>query len=86
MKRRKNVTKQELKDNLIKTLEYNSRALDYIENVLNKAKDNYKYDSDDEDLKEIVETLEYIQFSLTYLDKQYNESLKKVGVKVGFNK
>lgn len=86
MKRRKNVTKQELKDNLIQTLEYNSKALDYIENVLNKAKDNYKYNSDDEDLKEIIETLEYIQFSLTYLDKQYNESLKKVGVKVGFNK
>ncbi len=86
MKRKKNVTKQELKDSLVQSLEYNTRALDYIENVLNKAKDNLNYDPDDKDYKEIVETLEYIKFSLTYLDQQYNDSLKRVGVCIGFKR
>lgn len=86
MKKIKNVSKEELKDSLIKSLKYNSNALDYIENVLNRARDLLKYNEKDIETKETVEILEYIKFSLTYLDKQYSESLKKVGVKFGINK
>lgn len=86
MKRIKNVTKQELKASLLQSLEHNAKALDYIENVLNKAKDNLGYDPEDKDYQEIVETLEYIKFVLEYVDNQYNESLKKVGAKFGFIK
>lgn len=86
MKRLKNVSKEELKHSLITSLEYNAKALDYIENLLNSAKDSLKYNEEDKDFQEIVATLEYIKFSLTYLDNQYNESLKKVGVKFGINK
>lgn len=86
MKKIKNVSNQELKDSLLKSIEYNSNALDYIENVLNRARDRLKYNEYDKENKEIVETLEYIKFALTYLDKQYIDSLKKVGVKSGFNR
>ncbi len=86
MKRLKNVSKEELKHSLITSLEYNAKALDYIENVLNRAEDSLKYNEEDEDYQDIVVTLKYIKFSLTYLENQYNESLKKVGVKFGINK
>ena len=79
MKRRKNVSKLELRNNLIYSLEHNSIALDYIENSLSKAEDILKYNSDDKELLENVNTLKYIMFSLEYLDKQYNESLKRLG-------
>lgn len=86
MKRRKNVSKEELKNSLLESLEYNSKALDYIENVLNRAEDTLKYNEEDRDYQDIVSTLKYIKFALTYLDDQYNESLRKVGAKIGFNK
>lgn len=87
MKFRKNVSNEEIKNSLILTLEKNTIALDYIENVLHRTEDLYKYNEDDEDVKEQLDVLKYIKFSLTYLDKQYNDSLKKLGVfKHGFNK
>lgn len=83
MKNRKNVSKEELKNSLLISLKYNNKALDYIENDLRRAKDFLKYKEDDKETQEIVDILEYIKFSLTYLDNQYNESLKKVGVRLG---
>lgn len=83
MKFKKNISKEELKNSLLQSLEYNSKALDYIENVLNRAEDNLKYNPDDPDFAEIVSTVKYIKFSLSYLDNQYNESLKRLGVKFG---
>ena len=86
MKMKKNVSKLELTNSLLQSIDYNDSALDYIENVLNKAEDNLKYNPDDKDFEEIVSVLKYIKFSLNYLDKQYKDSLKRLGVRFGFNK
>lgn len=86
MKRKKNVSKEEIKNSLIQSIEYNEKALDYIENVLNRAKDTLAYNENDLEFKDIVATLEYIKFTLKYVGNQYNDSLKKVGVIRGINK
>lgn len=86
MKRKKNVSKEEIKNSLIQSIEYNEKALDYIENVLNRAKDTLAYNENDLEYKDIVATLEYIKFTLEYVGNQYNDSLKKVGVIRGINK
>lgn len=79
MKLKKNVTKLEMKNSLLQTLEYNSEALDFIENESHKYEDLLKYDDLDGSIKNIQNILKYIKFSLNYLDDMYNESLKKLG-------
>lgn len=81
MKRIKNVSNKEVVDNLKKTLVLNDKAIDYLENVIRKAQDRLEYNPEDEEYKDILEVLKYIQFSLLYLDKSYKESLKKLGGK-----
>lgn len=80
MKRLKKVNNEELKNGLIISLEHNEKALDYIENILNRAEDTLKYNEDDEDYQEIVTTLKYIKFVLNYVGDQYSQSLREVGV------
>ena len=80
MKKRKNVSKEELKNCLLISIEHNTNALDFVQNELNHIEDVLKYNEHDEDYKKRHEVLEYIRFSLNYLDEQYQESLKKLGV------
>ena len=77
MKRIKNVSKQEIKDSLNKSISLNNRALDYIQNCLNRSNDRLKYNENDVEYIEISECLQYIDFTLRYVGKQYQESLKR---------
>lgn len=84
MKNIKKVSNREMIDSLNISLSLNDKALDYIENVLNRANDRLKYNENDPDYKDTIEVLEYIKISLTYLGVQYNESLVSLGGKNGF--
>ena len=80
MKNPKKVTKEELKNSLLQSLEYNSEALDYVENQIVRFEDLLKYNENDEASLNTLNVLKYIEFSLNYLDKSYNETLKSIGV------
>lgn len=72
----KNVSKKELIDSLNKSLKLNKNALDYVENCINKCEDLLNYNEKDLIAKDDLENLKYIKFTLNYLEKQYNESLR----------
>ena len=72
----KNVNKKELVDSLKKSIKMNSNALDYVENCINKCQDLLNYNENDLIAKNDLENLQYIKFTLNYLEKQYNESLR----------
>lgn len=74
----KNVSKEEQKNSIIQTLEYNTEALDYIQNEINRHEDFLKY-KDDSEIRSQLNILKYIHFSLTYLDDTYNKSLILLG-------
>lgn len=79
MKIKKNVSKGELKASIIQSLEHNTEAIDYVENEINRLKDLLIYREKDEELSRVIKILEYIKFSLLYIDDCYNKSLKKIG-------
>lgn len=72
----KNINKKELVDSLKKSIKMNSNALDYVENCINKCQDLLNYNENDLIAKNDLENLQYIKFTLIYLEKQYNESLR----------
>ena len=74
----KNISNTELSKSLKQSLEYNSEAIDYIENLLNQKKDFAKYKYNNE-LDSEINILRYIHFTLKFIDGQYKDSLKKVG-------
>lgn len=79
MERRK-VSKLEEKNSILETLSWNDLALDYIQNEIYRMDNLHKFDTEDEQIKQSLDVLRYIKFSLEYLDKCYNDRLKKLGV------
>lgn len=82
MKREKKVSKLELKNSLLETLDNNDKALDYIQNAIYRTDNVLKLDPSDKNVQEQLNTEKYIQFTLNYLDKMYSDNLKKLGVRV----
>lgn len=79
----KKVSNIEILHNLESTLKKNTNALDYVENEINRLNDILAYNENDTISKEHLENLEYLKFTLYYLDKQYMKSFKSLGGKVG---
>ena len=79
MKSIRKVSNEELKHSLLSSLEKNNLAIDYIKNEIVRNEDIYKY-KEDEETKEILNNLKYIEFTLEFVGHSYEESLKKVGV------
>ena len=79
MKRLKNISKQEQINSINQTLQYNSDALDYIQNEILRYEDMLLYKEDWKEGEEILNILKYIEFSLKYLDDSYNKSLILLG-------
>lgn len=75
MKNPKKVTKLEKRNGLVQTLYYNTLALDYIENEINRYDNFVKYNEEDMQSLNTLNVLKYIQFSLKYLDDMYNKSI-----------
>lgn len=75
----KKVDKSQLRSSIIQSLEHNTNAVDYVENEINRFNDLLKYREEDVELSRTIHVLEYIKFSLLYLDDCYNKSLKKIG-------
>lgn len=79
MRNIKKVSNAQLRASIIQSLEHNVEAVDYVENELNRLNDLLKYREDDVELSRKIHILEYIKFSLLYIDDCYNKSLKKIG-------
>lgn len=79
MKRLKKISKQEQINSINQTLQYNSDALDYIQNEISRYEDMLLYKEDWKEGEETLNILKYIEFSLKYLDDSYNKSLILLG-------
>lgn len=77
-----NVSKLELKNSLLETIEHNNNALDYIQNEIYKTENILGVDPKDVQVQETLNIQKYIKFTLEYLDKQYSDNLRKLGVKI----
>lgn len=75
MKNPKNVSKSEQKAFLVQTLQYNSIALDYVKEEIQKYEDFLKWNELDTDIQERLSVFKYIEFTLTYLDDTYSKGL-----------
>ena len=82
MRNDRKVSKLELKNSLLETLSHNDSALDYIQNEIYKTENVLGIDPADKQVQESLNIQKYIKFTLEYLDKQYTDTLKKLGVKV----
>lgn len=69
----------DMRNNLLISIQYNTDALDYIEERIRKVEDFIKYNEDDEVSKNELSVLKYIDVTLKYVDDCYNESLKQCG-------
>lgn len=76
------VNKVELLSSLRTTLEKNTNAIDNVTTWIINCEDRLKYNENDYDAKDALETLKYIDFSLRYLDKMYIKCFKENGGKV----
>lgn len=72
--------KKEMIKSLKISLDKNDKAIDYIENLLNKKRDILKFTEGDEVLKSEIEDLEYTLFVLNFCGDQYLKSLNIYGV------
>lgn len=79
-----NVRNVELQRDLEKSIELNINALDRLKNWINRVRDQLNY-CEDNYLKNELEVLEYLQFSMKYLDTQYREAYKLAGGKKVFS-
>lgn len=79
MKRISKIDNIQLKASIVESLEHNTEAMDYIENEKNRLIDLLKYRCVDDELSRIIEVLEYIQFSLKFLDDSYIKALSRIG-------
>lgn len=75
MKNPKKVTKLEERNALVQALYYNTEALDYIESEINRYDNFVKYNEEDMQSLNTLNVLDYIQFSLKYLDDVYNKAI-----------
>lgn len=80
LKSKKQVSKEELKNSLLLSLEHNSDAIDYITNEISRFESYCKYNENDKTSVQTLTTLRYIKYSLDYLDKCYGDNLKRIGV------
>lgn len=76
---RNQVSNEELISSLKKSFEHNENALEYIVEEKRRIKDLALYREFDED-KERLQVIDYIEFVLNYVGKQYSDNLKKLGV------
>lgn len=79
MKNMNKVSNVELKNSLLISLQYNSDALDYIQDRILKVENFIKYNEDDDVSRNELSVLKYIEFTLEYVEDCYNKSLKQVG-------
>lgn len=77
MKKNFKVSNDKLLKNLNDSISENSKALDYVENLINKTNDSIKFSNTDED-KYILDILTYIKFVLQYVGHQYENTKKKI--------
>ena len=78
----KKVSKQDKIKCLKDTMKKNAEAIDYVEECLNIAKDRLSYNENDVQSQIDKEQLEYIKFTLYYLDKMYMKSFRTLGGKL----
>lgn len=72
----------ELKNSLLETLAHNEDAIDYIKNNISRTENILGYAPEDMEAQEQLKIEKYIEFSLNYLDKQYTDNLKRLGVHI----
>lgn len=75
-------SKNEIMHCLKDTIRKNDIAIDFINSEMLRRKDLVSYNPDDLNSKEEIKILEYILFSLNYLDDTYRKSYKKLGGKL----
>lgn len=78
----KKSNKQKEIECLKETLSKNIEAIDYVENCLNVVDDRLSYNEGDEQSQYDKVQLEYIKFTLYYLDSMYMKSFKDLGGKL----
>lgn len=76
---RNQVSNEELISGLKKSVEHNENALEYIAVEKRRINDLISYSDYPED-KEKLQNIEYIEFVLNFVGKQYSDNLKKLGV------
>lgn len=74
----KKVSKEELKNSLKQSIEYNECALDYIKNKKNAVEDMHKYNPEDKTVIEELNILNYINITLGHVGKMYEDNLRKL--------
>lgn len=74
----KKVSKEELKNSLKQSIEYNEEALDYIKNKKNSLEDMHKYNPEDKTVIEELNILNYVNITLEHVGKMYEDNLRKV--------
>lgn len=77
-----NTKSVEVLNSLRVTLSQNDDALDYLENNIRRTQDMLGFTPDDVVLQQDLKILQYIRFSLEYLDSQYRKTYKKYGGKL----
>lgn len=77
-----NTKSVEVLNSLRVTLSQNDDALDYLENSIRHTQDMLGFSPDDVILQQDLKTLQYIRFSLEYLDNVYRKTYKKYGGKL----
>lgn len=80
MKIPKNVSKLELKNSLIESMQKNKMALDYVLRLIHRNEDNLSYNREDVMAQNDLQDLKYIEFVLRYLEDSYRKSAKGIGV------
>lgn len=79
MKEINKIDNTQLRTSIIESLERNADAIDYIENEKNHLIDLLEYVESSHALSRSIEVLEYIQFSLKFLDDCYIKALSRIG-------
>lgn len=79
---KKTISKIEMQHKLKEAMEKNVIAIDFVEECIRDCDNLLGYNPDDEDAIYAKENLEYLKFTLYYLDNQYMKSFKQVGGKL----
>ena len=82
MRTYRKVSKLEEINSLKDTIVHNDISLDYITNEMFRIENIYKLDETDKNIKENLNSLRYIKFSLEYLGNMYRDRLKVLGVRI----
>lgn len=74
------VSKLELKNSLIESMEKNDMAFDYVQDKIRECENILNYNPDDLLTQKDYENLKYIEFVLKYIEDSYRKSAKTIGV------